>query len=278
MAEKYEQHRQPSKTTLRKEEKQPAAKAGRYAHYRRPLHSLSQEDRNKAAVALWEYENMGGIKENNNRLPLPVVYLLVLTIISAFMLSFPLWGQRPTAAVYEEYVALMDTPEVQALPNDAARMQYIVETAEANGSDEQLDMQQRHPVSMDDLRIMKPLIEELKAEGEVNRLDEYTFIGDAVVLANFEGNIREDGTVVRKQPWWDIGYLINIFYVAYFCLAVFITIKRLPSYTIQPSHAGHDHPQQGHADDDEADLATDQSGQHATSRPHVASFDNKGRA
>jgi hypothetical protein len=205
-------------------------------HFKKPLYSLSSEEQNKQAMDLWEAESMGGIMENNNRLPLPVVYLLVLTMVSAYLLTFPLWGQRPTAAIYEEYVALMDTPEVQALPNDAARMDYIVKTVKERGSSH-LQEQVRHPVTMDDLRVLKPIIADLKAKNV--HLDEYTVLGNRAVLANFEGNIREDGSVVRMQPWWDTGYFIDIFYIIYFCLAVLIVVKRLPPYILQPTH-GHE--------------------------------------
>lgn len=200
---------------------------------KKPLHSLTREDDNTTAMELWEAESMGGIMENNNRLPMPVVYLLILTIVSSFLLTAPLWGQRPTAAIYEEYVALIDTPEVQALPNDVARMEYIVNTVNQSESQHK-DAQSRHPVTMDDLRNLKPVIANLKEQGVY--LDEWTVLGGDVVLANFEGNIREDGSVVRVQPWWDTGYLINIFYIIYFCLAVAITVKRLPPFNIQPVH------------------------------------------
>ena len=201
--------------------------------FSKPLNSLSSEEQNKAAMELWEAESMGGIMENNNRLPLPVVYLLVLTMVSAYLLTFPLWGQRPTTAIYEEYVALMDTPEVQAQPDDAKRMDYIVNAVAAKGS-KYAQEQVRHPVTMDDLRIMQPIIADLKQKGA--DLEEYTVLGNHVVLANFEGNIRPDGSIIRKQPWWDAGYLIDIFYIIYFCLAVVIAVKRLPPYSYQPVH------------------------------------------
>ncbi len=200
---------------------------------RRPLYTLTQEEQNKTAMELWEAESMGGIMENNNRLPMPVVYLLVLTIVSAFLLTFPLWGQRPNAAIYEEYIAMMDAPEVQALANDNDRMAYIVKTVEKKGSIHAQE-QKRHPVTMDDLRVLKPIVADLQQKGV--HLEEYTVLGNRVVLANFEGNIRPDGSVTRTQPWWDQGYLINIFYIIYFCMAVAIVVKRLPPYSLQPVH------------------------------------------
>lgn len=222
-------------------------------HFKKPLHTLTSEDQNKQAMDLWEAESMGGIMENNNRLPLPVVYLLVLTMVSAYLLTFPLWGQRPTAAIYEEYVELMNTPEVQALPNDAARMDYIVKTIEERGS-VHLQEQVRHPVTMDDLRVLEPIIANLKSQNA--RLEEQTVLGNTTVVANFEGNIREDGTVVRTQPWWDTGYFIDIFYIIYFCLAVFIVVKRLPPNSMQPTH-GHEHSEDV---DDDVKHATPEEG------------------
>ena len=52
--------------------------------------------------------------EDNSRTPVPVVLLVVLTVITAFLMTFPLWGQRPTAALYVEYVKAMNSPEARA--------------------------------------------------------------------------------------------------------------------------------------------------------------------
>jgi len=198
-----------------------------------PLHSLASEDQNEDARNLWEGENLGGIKENNNRLPQPVVGLLILTIITAFLVTAPLWGQRPTAAIYQEYIELMDKPEVNAIPDDAKKMEYIVNKVSSSGS-EWAALQERHPVEMDDLRMIKPQIEELIRKGVY--LDEYTVVGNKIVLANFEGNWREDGTRARTQPWWDKGYTIDIFFIVVFCVSVIITVKRLPNYNWVPDH------------------------------------------
>lgn len=198
-----------------------------------PLRTLTDDASNKVAMEIWEAESLGGITENNNRLPQPVVYLLVLTIISAFLITFPLWGQRPTAAIYEEFVAMMDSPEVQALATDEEKMNYLVQTAREGGS-RYATQHTNHPITMDDLRVLRPQIEALKTQGVV--LDDYTVVGDKIVLANFEGNLRADGTQERQQPWWDQGYTIDIFYVIYFCIAVMIVVKRLPPYTVQPRH------------------------------------------
>ncbi len=199
-----------------------------------PLYTLSDEEQNAKAREVWEGESLGGIMEDNNRLPQPVVWLLALTILTAFLITFPLWGQRPNAAIYEDYVALMDTPEVQALPDDAAKMNYIVNKVKSQGSP-WAALQERHPIDMDDLRMIKGQIIELKNAG-VN-LAEYNVIGNKVELANFEGNMKPDGTRERLQPWWDKGYTIDIFYVSYFCIAVMIAVKRLPNHEWQPDHS-----------------------------------------
>lgn len=198
----------------------------------KPLYSLADEEQNDKACRVWEGESLGGISEDNNRLPRPVVYLLVLTILTAFAITFPLWGQRPTANIYSEYVQMMDSPQVQAIAGDKAKMEYIVN----NVKDTSLkSFQERHPLSMDDLRMVKDQIIELQNQGV--DLEEYTVIGPFVELANFEGELKADGTVSRKQPWWDKGYTIDIFYVIYFCVAVMIVIKRLPPYSWKPDHS-----------------------------------------
>ena len=207
-----------------------------------PLVSLTDDEQNKAARELWNSEPLGGITEDNNRVPRPVVGLLALTIVTAFLVTAPLWGQRPQAAIYEEYIALMDTPAVQALSDDQAKMDHIVKTVKSQGSKYEA-LQDRHPLSMDDLRLIKDQIIELQRNGV--DLEQYTVVGPWVPEANFEGNCLQTGSDgkcavrERKQPWWDKGYTIDIFYVIYFCIAVTIAIKRLPESSWQPTHAGH---------------------------------------
>ncbi|MGD8558319.1 MAG: hypothetical protein PVF34_02370 [Gammaproteobacteria bacterium] len=201
-----------------------------------PLYSLATEDQNTEARKLWESESLGGIKENNNRLPQPVVGLLILTIITAFLVTAPLWGQRPTAAIYAEYVKLMDTPEVKAIKSDDAKMEYIVNKVRTEGS-KWTALQERHPLTMDDLRMIAPQIVELQREGA--RLQEYTVLGNRLVLANFEGAKRPDGSTIRTQPWWDKGYTIDIFFIIIFCVSVIIAVKRLPNYSYIPDHSNH---------------------------------------
>jgi hypothetical protein len=197
----------------------------------KPLHSLSDEATNEADKALWENEDLGGMTEDNNRLPMPVVWLVALTIITAFAVTFPLWGQRPTAAIYAGYVKAMNSPEVMAIQDDNVAIKKIIQLNIGGPDDAKLE---RHPVTMDDLRIIKPQIEALMAKGV--DLEEYSVVGDHVVMANFEGNKKADGTPERKQPWWDKGYFIDIFYLSYFFIGVTILIKRLPPHTWQPRH------------------------------------------
>jgi len=200
-----------------------------------PLHTLTTDDQNEAAKKTWEGESLGGITEDNNRLPPPVVGLLILTIVTAFLITFPLWGQRPNAAMYEEYVALMDSPAIQGKSDEEA-MAYIVSQVKAKGS-VWGPLQERHPLEMDDLRLIKDAIIELQRKGA--DLREYNVLGNRLQLANFEGNKKPDGSTTRVQPWWDLGYTIDIFFIVVFCVSVFIAVKRLPNYSWQPTH--HDH-------------------------------------
>ncbi|MBY0577652.1 MAG: hypothetical protein K2P57_01250 [Burkholderiales bacterium] len=200
--------------------------------YDNPLGTLTDVQQNKVAQDLWELEKLGGLTEDNNKLPVPVVWLLVLTILTAFAITFPLWGQRPTAAIYEEQVKLMDTPEIQAIKDDKAAMKAIEDKVIPTSKYSALIV--RHPVTMDDLRIIKPQIEALEKAGK--DLEEYNVIGNQVALANFEGNRKEDGSKTRKQPWWDKGYTIDVFYLTAFCVSVMVVVKRLPPSTWQPKH------------------------------------------
>lgn len=154
-------------------------------NFDKPLVTLCDTATNEADKVLWEKEDLGGITEDNNRMPMPVVLLVILTVLTAFMITFPLWGQRPTAGLYENYVKSMDLPEVKAIQDDKAAMAKIVQMNVGKGDDARLE---RHPLSMDDLRIIKPQIEALMAKGL--NLKEYTVVGDQVVMANFEGRVK----------------------------------------------------------------------------------------
>jgi hypothetical protein len=200
-------------------------------NFSKPLVTLCDPATNEADKVLWEKEDLGGITEDNRRMPMPVVLLVALTVLTAFAITFPLWGQRPNAAIYAGYVKAMNTPEVQSIKDDDAAMKKIVQMNKGGPYDALLE---RHPLSMNDLRIIKPQIEALMAKGV--DLEEYNVVGEHVVLANFEGNKKPDGTPERKQPWWDMGYTIDIFYVIYFFTMVIILIKRLPPSTWQPRH------------------------------------------
>ena len=96
----------------------------------------------------------------------------------------------------------------------------------------------RHPITMDDLRLIAPQIKALQANPEID-LRDYTVVGERIVIANFEGNYRPNGTRIRQQPYWDKGYTIDIFYLSAFFVGVFLVIKRLPPTTWQPRHGEH---------------------------------------
>lgn len=203
-------------------------------NFDKPLVTMVDAATNEQDKVLWEKEDLGGITEDNNRMPMPVVLLVVLTVITAFLVTFPLWGQRPTAELYAGYIKSMNTPEVMAIQNDDEAMKKIIQLNKGSPMDEKLE---RHPLSMNDLRIIKPQVEALMASGV--DLGEYTVVGNQVVLANFQGNLKADGSIERKQPWWDKGYTIDIFYLTYFFVMVILLIKRLPPSTWQPRHNKH---------------------------------------
>ena len=198
-----------------------------------PLATTNSPEQNELDKKLWEAEDLGGITEDNNRLPVPVVWLLLLTVLTAFAITFPLWGQRPTAAIYAGMIKDLDKPEIQALADDAAMAKIVA----MHKGDELAFQQERHPVTMDELRALKPKIEELQKKGEV--LQDWTVVGVDVVVSNFEGNVV-NGKRERHQPWWDVGYTIDIFYVTLFFLGVVMVVKRLPPSSWQPVH-GHEH-------------------------------------
>jgi len=210
--------------------------------FSRPLYSLSSEDQNKEATHLWEHENLGGMAENNNPLPRPVIGLLLLTYFTAMSLTMPLYGQRPNAAIYADYVTLMNSTMVQEVMNDKsithheanARAMALIEDSLSHFDSPYTFQREQHPIDLDQLRIIAPKIIELKNAGV--DLREYSVIGQDVSKANFF-NIQPDGTVKAIQPWWDKGYTIACWWFIIFCLCVIITVKRLPHFTWKPDHS-----------------------------------------
>ena len=200
-----------------------------------PLTTLSDTPTVQNAEKIWEAEDLGGLTEDNNPIPAPIIWLVGLTVLTAFMVTFPLWGQRPTAALYAPYVNSMDKPEVLAAKDDVEAMQRIVAMNKNIGNDDA--RLARHPLSMDDLRLIAPQIKDLQANPAID-LRDYTVVGERVLIANFEGNYRPDGTRIRQQPWWDKGYTIDLFYLTAFFVGAFLVIKRLPPITWQPRHGG----------------------------------------
>lgn len=204
--------------------------------FKAPMVSLSDGATVEKAERIWEGESLGGLTEDNNPIPLPVVWLVFLTVCTAFFVTFPLWGQRPTAALYAPFVDAMSDPAVLAAPGDEEAMALI--KAKVPNSSAKDTLLARHPLSMDQLRQIAPQIKALEAKSGVD-LKDYTVVGNAVVLANFEGNYRPDGTRIRQQPWWDKGYTIDLFYLSAFFLGVFLVVKRLPPNDWQPRHDQH---------------------------------------
>lgn len=198
-----------------------------------PFYSLSDEAEQNRILELWGAEKHGGLSAGNNRLPFPLVILCGLIIVTAFLVTMPIWGQRPNAHDYVEHVALMDTPEIQAIGDPAAKMAKIHEIAYQRADGRVKASLERHPITWDDLLNLAPHIKEAQAAGQYP-LDYLTVLGDRLVLANFEGNRNPDGSRERKQPWWDSGYLIDVFYVTYFTLFMVFVVKRLPHFSRKP--------------------------------------------
>lgn len=206
-----------------------------------PLHCLSDEQEQKEILELWAKEKHGGLWMANNRLPLPVVWLIALIILTAFMITQPIWGQRPNAAIYVDVIAAMDSPEVQRQATPQAKAKAAMAAGIAKATGRTVGDLERHPLEWDDLLNIAPQVKELQASSSGARyaLDNYNIVGDKVALANFEGNFMDNGFRERKQPWWDKGYTIDVFYVTYFAITMVIVIKQLPHYTRKPDMSKH---------------------------------------
>ena len=205
-------------------------------NFDKPLYCMSSEEEQNEMIRQWESEKHGGLWEGNNRLPYPMTFLIGLIILTAFMITMPIWGQRPTADIYLEMVNHMNDPEIQALatPEEKYKRLYDIAYGKADGRTQ--GALERHPITYDDLLNIAPSIIEAQKSG-VYPLDNYNVVGDRILLANFEGNTRADGKKERIQPWWDKGYTIDVFYVAYFCLTMVLVCKRLPHFSRKPNMA-----------------------------------------
>jgi hypothetical protein len=93
--------------------------------FNEPMATLSDSSTVAKAERLWESETLGGLTEDNNPIPVPIILLVLLTTCTAFFVTFPLWGQRPTAALYAPYVNAMSDPRVLAAKTDAEAISVI---------------------------------------------------------------------------------------------------------------------------------------------------------
>jgi len=206
----------------------------------RPLYTLATDDENQRAQELWETEDLGGMTEKNNPIPRPVIALLLLVFFTAMAITFPLYGQRPTAAIYADHVALMNSEAVKKIMENASIPYHQRTVMAMNLIREQLKkfdspytfLREQNPISWEQLQLIAPQIVELQRKGA--DLEEYIVVGDKVMKSNFF-NIQPDGTVIAKQPWWDKGYTVAVLWFVVFCLSVAIAVKRLPPITWQPT-------------------------------------------
>ena len=207
-------------------------------NFDKPLYTMSSEEECNDMIKMWEEEKTGGLWEGNNRLPYPLTFLIGLIILTAFMITMPIWGQRPNAQNYVEHIKLMNSPEITALATNAEKMKRIdqiaMERAIAAGDGRQAGALERHPITYDDLLNFAPAIIEAQRAGKYP-LDNYNVLGNTISLANFEGNFLPDGKRERKQPWWDRGYTIDVFYVMYFLIVTLLITKRLPHFSQKPN-------------------------------------------
>ncbi|MDQ6975845.1 MAG: hypothetical protein Q9M22_04670 [Mariprofundaceae bacterium] len=209
----------------------------------RPLFTLADDDMNKDTQHVWEHESLGGIAENNNPLPRPIITLLLLTYFTAMAITFPLYGQRPNGEIYADYVSLMSSTEVQKILSNKnisheqadKQAMALIEESLAQFDSPYTFQRIQHPIGMDKLRALAPEIIELQTKGV--DLREYNVIGHHLVLANFEGNLKANGEPERLQPWWDKGYTIAVWWFIVFCFAVIIVVKRLPHFSWRPDHS-----------------------------------------
>jgi len=204
-------------------------------NFDKPMNSMSSNEECNSMISQWESETFGGLWEGNNRLPFPIVVLLGLVILTAFMITMPIWGQRPNAQNYVEHIKAMNSPEIAALATNEEKMKRINQIAmeKAQGDGRQVGALERHPISYDDLLNIAPSIIEAQKAGKYP-LDNYNVLGNTIHLANFEGSYRADGKHQRIQPWWDKGYTIDIFYVSYFVITMILVVKRLPHFSSKP--------------------------------------------
>jgi len=69
---------------------------------------------------LWEKEDLGGITEDNNRMPIPVVFLVILTVLTALLLHSHCGGSVQPQHSMRVMLKALDLPEVQAIQDDNA--------------------------------------------------------------------------------------------------------------------------------------------------------------
>jgi hypothetical protein len=200
----------------------------------KPFETLSDTATVGGAEQLWERESLGGLTEDNNPIPPFVIWLVALTVLHRVLRNLPAVG---TAADRRPVRALR---QVDGEPGSAGRKGRRRGDAEdrrdesGHGNDALLS---RHPLTMDDLRLIAPQIKALETRAGVD-LKDYTVVGANVVIANFEGNYRPTGRGSGSSPGGTRVYHRPVLSLGVF-LGVFLVVKRLPPVAWQPRHGVH---------------------------------------
>ncbi|MBI5198098.1 MAG: hypothetical protein HZA19_05755 [Nitrospirae bacterium] len=166
-------------------------------------------------------ETYDGIREGTNKIPTAIAVLMALTIITAFLVTFPLWGQR--TELNHEYWMLSYVHPLGGQPIDTVALAVH---AAAEG--------QPLPVEIVEHTWGLTPEEENIFISVVKNTPDYDQATKDALLAKLE----QKALIVKKthisenhnQPWWDKGYALTGLYTLAFLVWTTAVISRVPTH------------------------------------------------
>ncbi len=207
------------------------------------------------------HETFEGIREGTNPIPAGVKILMVITIITAFLVTFPLWGQRAelnsqywmTGYVHPLGGEAID-PTAKAVQAAAAGqplpVDVVVDTWGLNEQEQNIFISVVKSTSDFDEVQKTALLLKLEAKAPkgpeeeavyasiINNTMDYDAAAKQALVGALEQRNNEGKAYVvhkthlskdRNQPWWDKGYMLTLLYTVAFLVWTSAVIARTPT-------------------------------------------------
>ncbi len=208
------------------------------------------------------HETFDGIREGTNPIPTGVKILMVITIVTSVLVTFPLWGQR--AELNNQYwmvgyehplggepidmtaLAVHAAAEGQPLPVEVVEhtwglsvQEQIIFASIVKDTSDFDEVQKTALLLKLQAKAPKGLEEEAVYASIVNNTMDYDAAAKQKLVDTLEQRNNEGKAYVvhkthlsadRNQPWWDKGYMLTLLYTVAFLVWTSAVIARTPTH------------------------------------------------